>query len=116
MHLKGEAKLLRIHIGESDKLKSKPVYEVLVYEARKFGLAGATVTKGILSFGSTSRIHSQKILAISEDLPLTIEIVDEVEKIENFIPTINKIFDDANCGALVTMEKVEVIKYSPSRK
>ncbi|GMR25223.1 MAG: DUF190 domain-containing protein [Ignavibacteria bacterium] len=111
MQIKGEAKLLRIFIGESDKSHSVPVYEKIVREARAGGLAGATVFKGIMGFGGTSRIRTSKILALSSDMPLIIEIVDKIERIENFLPKLNQIFDEANCGGLVTIEKAEVIKY-----
>lgn len=116
MHLKGEAKLLRIFLGESDKVHSTSVYEKIVLEARKAGLAGATVFKGIMGFGGTSRIHTSKILRLSEDLPLIIEIVDEETKIENFIPTVDKIFEESNCGGLITLEKAEIIKYTSVKK
>ena len=81
-------------------------------EARKAGLAGATVAKGILGFGASSRIHTAKLLRLSEDLPLVVEIVGSEEKIEKFIPVLNEIFEEANSGGLITMEKVKIIKYS----
>jgi len=111
MQIKGEAKLLRIFLGESDKIHSTTVYEKIVMEARKAELAGATVFKGIMGFGGRSRIHTSKILRLSEDMPLTIEIVDEEEKIDLFIPTVEKIFEEANCGGLITIEKANIIKY-----
>jgi PII-like signaling protein len=116
MHIEGEAKLLRIFVGESDLINHAPVYEKIVLEARKAGLAGATVTKGISGFGASSRIHTTKILRLSEDLPLVIEIVDEEKKIEEFIPVLNRIFDDANSGGMITMERVNIIKYTVSTK
>lgn len=116
MQINGEAKLLRIFIGESDKSHSVPVYEKIVREARKDGLAGATVFKGIMGFGGTSRIRTSKILALSSDMPLIIEIVDKIDRIESFIPKLNKIFDEANCGGLVTIEKAEVIEYVAQKK
>ncbi len=112
MQTNSEAKLLRIFIGESDRIKGKPVYEEIVLKAREAGLAGATVSKGIMGFGANSKIHTTKILAMSEDLPLIVEIVDELEKIEKFIPTVNEIFEKANIGGLVTIEKAEIIKYT----
>ena len=115
MHIQGEAKLLRIFVGESDKIGSIPVYEKIVLEARKFELAGATVFKGVMSFGGRSRIHTSKILRLSEDLPLIIEIVDEVKKIEAFIPFLDNIFEEANCGGLITIEKAEIIKYKANK-
>lgn len=116
MEIKGEAKLVRIFIGEADFLNHAPVYEKIVQEARKLHLAGATVFKGILSFGRTSRIHTAKILRLSEDLPIVIEIVDEAEKIESFLPVLHDIFEKANCGGLITMEKAEIIKYTHEEK
>jgi PII-like signaling protein len=116
MHIEGEAKLLRIFVGESDLINHTPVYEKIVLEARKAGLAGATVTKGISGFGASSRIHTTKLLRLSEDLPLVVEIVDSEEKIEQFIPVLNEIFDEANSGGLITMEKVKIIKYTVSNK
>jgi PII-like signaling protein len=111
MQIKQNANLLRIFIGESDKISSTPVYERIVIEAKKFGLAGSTVLKGIMGFGSSSRIHTTKILRLSEDLPLVVEIVDEIEKIKKFLPILDDIFQKANCGGLVTIEESEVIKY-----
>ncbi len=111
MHINGDAKLLRIFVGESDKSGSIPVYEKIVLEARKEGLAGATVFKGIMGFGGNSRIHTTKILRLSEDLPLIIEIVDEVSKIEGFLPILDDIFEEANSGGLITIEKINIIKY-----
>lgn len=116
MHIEGEAKLLRIFIGESDLINHVPVYERIVLEARKAGLAGTTVVKGIMGFGASSRIHTTKLLRLSEDLPLIIEIVDEEIKIEEFIPVLNEIFDESNSGGLITMEKVSIIKYTVSKK
>jgi hypothetical protein len=111
MQMKRESKLVRIFIGDSDKIGAVPVYEKIVLEAKKEGLAGATVFKGIMGFGGTSRIHTTKILRLSEDLPLIIEIVDEEEKIEKFLKILDDIFEKANCGGLVTIEKAEVIRY-----
>lgn len=116
MHIEGEAKLLRIFVGESDLINHVPVFEKIVLEARKAGLAGATVMKGIMGFGASSRIHTTKLLRLSEDLPLVIEIVDTEKKIEEFIPMLNDIFEQANSGGMITMEKVSIIKYTVSKK
>lgn len=116
MKIEGEAKLLRIFIGETDKIGHFPVYEKIVSEARKLNLAGATVYKGIIGYGGNSVIHSAKILTISEDLPLVIEIVDELKKIEDFIPSVEKIFEESNCGGLITMEKAEIIIFRTTKK
>ena len=116
MQTNSEAKLLRIFVRESDRINGKPVYETLVLKAREAGLAGATVIKGIMGFGANSKIHTSKLLTLSEDLPLIIEIVDTLEKIEGFIPTINNIFENANIGGLVTIEKAQIIKYISTKK
>jgi PII-like signaling protein len=99
--------LLRIFIGEEDKYEGKPLYEWIVQKAKENGLAGATVIRGIEGFGAKSRIHTSKILRLSEDLPIVIEIVDILEKIENFIPQI----DNAIREGLATVEKVEIRFY-----
>ncbi|MER3482411.1 MAG: hypothetical protein C4332_03925 [Meiothermus sp.] len=108
MRLEGEAKLLRIFIGESDKWQGKPLHEAIVAEAKKAGLAGVTVFKGFMGFGAHSRIHSAKILQLSEDLPVLLEIVDTEDKIQAFLPVLDTMVGEG----LVTMEKVQVIKYS----
>lgn len=115
MEIKQDAKLVRIFVGESDKHHHLTVYEKIVVEARKAGLAGATVIKGVMGFGSNSRIHTSKILRLSEDLPIVVEIVDELDKIEKFIPILHEIFEEANCGGLITLEKMEIIKYIASK-
>jgi PII-like signaling protein len=102
-----EAELLRIFIGESDKHQSRPLYEVIVEEARRRGLAGATVLRGTLGFGANSRIHTAKILRLSEDLPMVIEIVDRPERIAEFLPDLDGMIGEG----LVTLEKVRVIAY-----
>ena len=114
MELKGESKLLRIFIGESDKLNHIALYEVIIHEARKIGLAGATAWNGTMGFGSTSRLRTSKILDLSTDLPIIIEIVDEEAKIDLFIPVLHSLFEKARSGGLVTIEKVQIIKYSNS--
>ncbi len=112
MQLPSEAELLRIFIGESDKYGGKPLYEVLVEEALAFGLAGATVLRASLGFGASSRIHAAKILSISEDLPLVIEIVDAPERIEAFLPRVDALMT----GGLVTIERVRVVAYRHEKK
>jgi uncharacterized protein len=107
MELPSEAELLRIFIGESDKVHGRPLYEVIVEEARRRGMAGATVLRGIHGFGAHSRLHTAKILRLSEDLPLVIEIVDKPDRIAAFLPELDKMIDEG----LVTLEKVRVIAY-----
>ena len=107
MTLPSEASLLRIFIGESDKVDGRPLCEVIVAEARKRGLAGATVLRGFLGFGANSRIHTSKVLRLSEDLPVVVEIVDAADKIEAFLPKLDTMIGEG----LVTLEKVRVIVY-----
>lgn len=107
MTLPREGCLLRIFIGESDKWQGTPLYEAIVLKARELHLAGATVLRGPMGFGANSRLHTVKILRLSEDLPMVIEIVDSKEKIDAFLPHIDQMVQDG----LVTLEKVQVIKY-----
>lgn len=107
MHLPEDGKLLRIFIGESDRHNHQPLYEAIVLKARELGLAGATVLRGPMGFGANSRLHTAKILRLSEDLPLIIEIVDTEENIQRLLPYLDTMLK----GGLVTLEKVQVIKY-----
>src|SRR6202162_2574171 len=107
MKLPSEAELLRIFIGESDTHKGRPLYQVLVEEARQRGLAGATVLRGTTGFGASSRIHTAHILRLSEDLPMVVEIVDTPEKIAAFLPDLDGLIGEG----LVTLERVRVILY-----
>src|SRR3954468_24201453 len=107
MNLPEDALLLRIFIGESDRQEHRPLYEAVVLKAREAGLAGATVLRGPMGYGKSSRLHTAKILRLSMDLPLVIEIVDGEEKIQAFLPTLDSMMG----GGLVTMEKVKVIEY-----
>ncbi|MEI7662384.1 MAG: DUF190 domain-containing protein [Bacteroidota bacterium] len=109
------ARLLRIFIGESDKVGQKPLYEVIVYEAKKQGLSGATVTRGIMGFGPNSKVHTAKLFEISTDLPLVIEIVDTEEKIRMFTLIVEELFEKTRSGGLITLEKAEVIRYKAGR-
>lgn len=109
MRLTGEGKLLRIFIGESDEWNRRPLYEEIVRLARERGLAGATVLRGIEGFGASSRIHTARILRLSEDLPLVIEIVDRAERIDAFIEEIEPMMS----GGMVTVERVDVRSYRP---
>lgn len=113
MTLPEEGYLLRIFIGESDLCEGRPLYEAIVSKARELHLAGATVFRGSLGFGANSRIHTAKIFRLSEDLPIVIEIVDVEEKIDAFLPELEKMVQD---GLLVTLEKVKVIKYRHKAK
>jgi uncharacterized protein len=109
MTLPAEAELLRVFVGEADRHGGRPLYEVIVEEARRRGLAGATVLRGTLGFGAHSRIHTAKILRLSEDLPMVIEVVDAPERIAAFLPVLDGLLG----GGLVTLERVRVIHYRP---
>lgn len=111
MNLPAEAELLRVFIGESDKRGGRPLYEVIVEEARRRGMAGATVLRGTLGFGAHSRIHTAKILRLSEDLPMVIEIVDSPERIAAFLPELDAMIEEG----LVTLERVRLIAYRHDR-
>ena len=107
MKLEGEGTLLRVFIGESDRFEHRPLYEAIVLAARERGLAGATVLRGPMGYGGSSRIHTAKILRLSQDLPVIVEIVDSMEKIDAFLP----VLDGMMKGGLITMEKVQVLQY-----
>src|SRR2546425_10903363 len=107
MHLPHDAMLLRIFVGESDRWQHQPLYEAIVLKARALGLAGATVLRGPMGFGKSSVLHTAKILRLSMDLPLVIEMVDSEEKIQGFLPVLDQMMK----GGLVTLEKVRVIDY-----
>jgi len=107
MQIPKQALLLRIFIGEDDKLGGSPLYEAIALKAREMHLAGATVLRGPMGFGASSRLHTTKILRLSEDLPLVIEIVDSEEKINDFLPVLDKMMS----SGLVTLEKVQVLQY-----
>jgi PII-like signaling protein len=107
MEIPHDAILLRIFIGESDRFEHRPLYEAIILKARASELAGGTVLRGPMGFGKSSRMHTSKILRLSMDLPIIIEIVDSEEKIRNFLPTLDGMID----GGLVTMEKVQALHY-----
>jgi hypothetical protein len=110
MRIDGEGKLLRIFVGESDRWHGKPLYQAIVERVRKEGLAGATVVRGIEGFGADSRLHTSRILRLSEDLPVVIEIVDSAERIDAVLPLLDEMVSEG----LVTVEKVQVIAYRGS--
>ncbi len=107
MKIPHEALLLRIFVGENDRVDGRPLYEAIVLEARRRHLAGATVLRGPMGFGRSSRLHTAKILRLSEDLPMVIEIVDAEERIRAFLAAIEPMMT----GGLVTLERVEVVRY-----
>ena len=110
--LEGEGKLLRVFIGESDTWHGKPLYQAIVERVRAEGLAGATVLRGTEGFGAKSHLHTARILRLSEDLPVVIEIVDTPEHVDRLVP----ILDEMVMEGLVTMERVRVLKYAPGTR
>ncbi len=115
MQLDGQSKLLRIFMGEIDKIGHTPLYEVIVHKAKKQGIAGITVLRGIMSFGASTRIHSSRLIDISEDLPIVIEIVDKEEKINQFLPVVNDLMEECGHGGLITIEQVNVLYYQAKK-
>ena len=112
MKLEGEGKLLRIFIGESDRWHGKPLYEAIVLAAREQGLAGATVLRGPMGYGASSHIHTAKILRLSEDLPMIVEIVDTEEKIHELLPLLHEMVAEG----LITLESVKILRYRARRE
>jgi PII-like signaling protein len=108
----GERTLMRIHVGESDKWQGKPLHEAIVAILRKEGFSGATVLRGVAGFGSSSVYHTDKILRLSQDLPLIVEVVEYTERIEGILARLDEMLD----GGLITLEKVRVILYRPGKK
>jgi uncharacterized protein len=115
MELLGQSKLLRIFLGEADRIDHTLLYEVILTRAKEKGMAGGTVLKGIMSFGASSRIHRARLIELSEDLPVIVEIVDAAEKIDSFIEVVNALFEECGRGGLITVEKVDVLYYKPKK-
>src|SRR5712691_937941 len=107
---KGERTLMRIFIGESDKYQGRPLYEVLLERFRAKGLAGATVLRGVAGFGASSKVHTEKVLRLSLDLPLIIEVVETEEAIQSVLPDLDQIIG----GGLITLERARVVMYRPA--
>jgi uncharacterized protein len=112
MNINGPAKLVRIYIGESDKWHGKPLYEAIVRLCREKEIAGATVIRGILGYGANSRVHTAKLLELSTDLPLIVEVVDQAERIIPLLP----VFEEIVTNGLITVENVEVLKYIHNKR
>lgn len=113
MGISEPAVLLRIFVGESDKLNHLPLHEAIVKRARKEGIAGATVLKGILGYGASDHIRTSKLLDLSGDMPMVIEIIDETSKVEAFRPILSEMMDESRKGGLVTLENIRVVRYKP---
>ena len=107
MNLPTDSLLVRVYIGESDRAEHRPLYEAIVLKARQAGLAGATVLRGAMGFGASSHLHTAKVLRLSIDLPLIIEIVDTEDKINAFLPQLQELVG----GGLITVEKIRVVHY-----
>jgi hypothetical protein len=107
MKIEGEGQLLRVFIGESDHWEGKPLYEAIVFAAREQGLAGATVLRGTLGYGASSCLHTSKVLRLSDDMPIVVEIVDRSERIEQFLPTLDGMVSEG----MITVEKANILVY-----
>ena len=116
MKISGKAGILKIYMGETDKVHGRPLYEEIVFEARKAGMAGATVYKGIMSFGASHSIHTMKIFALSGDIPVIIEIADSVEKLDEFTTRVNELMDLGKKGGLVIFQEAVVVRYESGEK
>ena len=114
-HIHGEGKLVRIFIGESDRVKGRPLHEEIVRAARTMGLAGATVLRGVSGYGADSVLHTARLLRMSSDLPIVVEVVEMPERVDAFIARVEEMLDEADCGGLITVERAEVIRYTPDR-
>jgi PII-like signaling protein len=112
MILKGEARKMKIIIGENERVYQRSLYEAIVFAAKKYKMAGVTVSKGILSYGADNLDHNSKVFALSEDKPIVIEMVDLHERIEDFGNIVAKLMDKAQSGGIIFFEEVEVLKYS----
>ena len=112
----GRAIRMRVYLGESDRLGHLPLYEAIVKRARQEGLAGATVLKGVLGYGASDHIRTSKLLDLSGDMPMVVEIVDEAGKIEAFRPQLEDMMESCGRGGMVTLGEVEVIHYAPGKK
>jgi uncharacterized protein len=103
--------ILKIYVGDSDKVKGRRLSEEIVFEARNNGIAGATVFKGVMSFGASHSIHTLKIFALSSDLPVLIEVIDNIEKLDKFVVKVNELLDESKKGGLITFNEISVVRY-----
>ncbi len=111
-----KAKRLRIYISSTDKFRHTPLYEVIIFAARRYGITGATVLKGIMGFGSSSEIYSNKLWEITEKLPLIVEIIDDPEKIDVFFESIKPYFEKINKGHMVTVDETTILLHKQGKK
>lgn len=108
--------ILKIYVGESDKVHGRLLFEEIVFEARNAGMSGATVLRGIMSFGASHSIHTMKIFALSSDLPVVIEIIDAIEKLDEFTEKVNKLLNASKKGGLITFQELSVVRYEKGEK
>ena len=114
VEFKGTGKLLRVFVGADDRYKGRPLFEAIVLRMREIGLAGATVLRGIEGYGANSRVlRTSRLLRLSEDLPVLVEVVDAEEKIEGAVAVIEEMLEEVGCGSMMTLERVEIIRYKP---
>ena len=116
MEISGEAKMLRIFISSTDKFRHRPLYEVIVFAPKRYGLAGATVLKGCMGYGASSMVYSQKLWEISEKMPVIIELIDEASRIEGFVETLLPYFEKVPKGGLITIENVSIVLHKSGSK
>ncbi len=116
MEIKGEAKLLRIFLSDTDKLKNTLLYEAIVFAAHRYNIAGATVFKGVMGYGSSSVIHSVKFWEIDDKLPVVVELIDDAEKIDRFLEKILPWIENLRYGCLITSEKANIVLHKQGRK
>jgi len=116
MNTGDRAKRLRIYISSTDKFEHSPLYEVIVYSARKHGLTGATVLKGIMGYGASSEVYSNKLWEISEKVPLVVEIIDEPSKIDSFFESLKPLFDKIGKGHIVTVDETTILLQKPGNR
>ncbi len=116
MELSEKTGILKIYTGETDKVHGRSLFEEIVFRARKEGLAGATVYKGIMSFGASHSIHTMKIFALSGDLPVIIEIIDNIDKLNDFIPVLQELMNLSKKGGMITMQENSVLRYAAGEK
>lgn len=110
-----KSQILSIYTGELEKYSHRPLYEAIVYAAKRAGLGGATVFRGIMSFGANSQVHSTRLFTLSSDLPIKIEIVDEKHKIEAFVDIVKKMFDKSKSAGLIAVQNIDVIRYMSNK-
>ena len=113
MKIEGKGRLLKVYIGERDQFGGVPLYHAIVVKVREMGMAGATVCRGIEGFGARSRIHTANILRLSEDLPITVEIIDTAERIDRLVPELDRMVCE---GLVITVQDVDIVKYSAERR